>query len=254
MIIDTHAHLNVEDYESDINDVINRAKENNVLKVIVIGMDETTSLKAIQLSKDYSELYATAGLHPSEIHDSTITFLEPLLKTKKVVAIGECGIDLYWQSDDLDLQKEIFHKQIKLAIKYDLPLVIHTRNSFLEAYEMVLPYKGKVKGVFHCFSGTVEQAKKITDLGFYIGIDGPVTFKNGQNIQEIVENIDLKWLLVETDSPYLSPAPLRGKRNEPKNTVFIANKIAEIKGISIEEVEDQTTLNATKLFKLGDMD
>lgn len=251
MIIDTHAHLNTKEFEHDIDDVLSRAKANDVQLIMVIGMDLEHNLKAIDLAAKYEMIYATVGVHPGYVDTTTTEHLESLIKKNKVVAVGECGLDLYWTKDNLEIQKKVFIEQIELSIKYKLPLVIHTRNSFAEAYECLLPYKGKAFGVFHCFSSHVDDARKAIDLGFYIGIDGPITYKNANEIKEIVEQIDLSHMLVETDSPYLSPIPYRGKRNESSNIVEVVNKIAEIKQISVEEVKEVTTKNAKRLFQLG---
>ena len=251
MIVDTHAHLNVEDYNQDIEKVINNARENQVKKIIVIGMDEVSNEKAIQLARDHEMLFATVGVHPGYVDNHTTDHLESLLSEKKVVAIGECGIDLHWRQDNYDIQKQVFLEQIELAKRFHLPLVIHTRSSFEEAYQCLLPSKGKVTGVFHCFSSDLDDAKRAIELGFYIGIVGPITFKKAEELVDIVTNIDLKYILVETDSPYLAPMPFRGKRNEPAYTKYVVEKIAEIKGLTFEEVMNQTTINAHNLFNLG---
>ena len=251
MIVDTHAHLNTEDYQEDLEDVLIRSKMNDVNQIIVIGMDEETNLKAIELAEEHDMLFATVGVHPGYVDNQTTDHLESLLKNNKVVAIGECGIDLHWRQDNYELQRSIFIEQIELAKRFKLPLVIHTRSSFEEAYQCLVSSKGKVTGVFHCFSSNLKDAKRAIDLGFYIGIDGPITFKKAEDLVDIVQNIDLKHILVETDSPYLAPMPYRGKRNEPAHTKYVVEKIAEIKKISVEEVMKQTTENAYNLFNLG---
>jgi TatD DNase family protein len=251
MIVDTHAHLNSEEYNLDIEAVLKRAKLNDVLRIIVIGMDLFHNLKAIELAKMYEMIEATVGVHPSYVDYTSTDHLEELIEKHHVVAIGECGIDLYWNKDNVELQKKVFIEQIKLAEKYKLPLVIHTRSSFEEAYQCLLPFKGKVTGVFHCFSSDLVDAKRAIELGFYIGVDGPITYKNAKDIKEIVTALDLKHILVETDSPYLTPAPNRSKRNEPANLVDVVRTISELKGISIDEVKKQTTYNAIHLFNLG---
>jgi len=251
VIVDTHAHLNTEDYQEDLEDVLIRSKMNDVNQIIVIGMDEETNLKAIELAEEHDMLFATVGVHPGYVDNQTTDHLESLLNKKKVVAIGECGIDLHWRQDNYELQRSIFIEQIELAKRFKLPLVIHTRSSFEEAYQCLVSSKGKVTGVFHCFSSNLKDAKRAIDLGFYIGIDGPITFKKAEDLVDIVQNIDLKHILVETDSPYLAPMPYRGKRNEPAHTKYVVEKIAEIKKISVEEVMKQTTENAYNLFNLG---
>jgi len=251
MIIDTHAHLNTKDFESDLALVIDRAIKEDVTKVLVIGMDQASSKLAIQMAETYDMIYATIGLHPGYVDEETPDFIEHLLNHPKVVGIGECGLDFYWTKENKELQITYFKRQIDLAVQTKMPLVIHTRKSFVEAYEMLLPYKGLVTGVFHCFSSTLEDALKAIDLGFYIGIDGPITYKNNQELIRIVKGIDLNYLLVETDSPYLTPVPYRGKRNEPAFTKEVVQKIAEYTNQSFEDISKITTNNAHRLFKLG---
>ncbi|HAX02721.1 MAG: DNAase [Tenericutes bacterium GWC2_34_14] len=251
MIIDTHAHLNMEDYDLDIDYVLGKALKQEVSKVIVIGMEDVSNRVAIKLAEEHDMLYATVGIHPGYVDDDQdVERLKDYLNHSKVVAIGECGLDFYWRDDNKILQKDVFQKQIELAMEYQKPLVIHTRNSFQEAYDMVLPYKGQITGVFHCFSSDLDDAKKAVELGFMIGIDGPITFKNNETLKKIVEQIDLKHILVETDSPYLTPAPYRGKRNEPGNTRYVVEKIAEIKRMDIHDVASITTDNARRLFHI----
>jgi len=251
MIIDTHAHLNADEFKEDLEEVLSRAKANDVQLILVIGTDEESNKIAIQQAETHDMVYATVGVHPTSCDQSTTDHLNALMLNKKVVAIGECGLDLYWKKDNLALQKKVFIEQIELAKKTKLPLVIHTRDSFEEAYQCLLPYQNEVKGVFHCFSSGVIDAKRAIDLGFYIGIDGPVTYKKSTDLIEIVQQIDLKHILVETDSPYMTPTPYRGKRNEPGYVHLVVEKIAEIKGLTIEEVKRQTTQNAFDLFHLG---
>jgi TatD DNase family protein len=255
MITDTHAHLNDEMFDGDLIAVINRAKAEGITRVIVIGMDNQTSQKAIHIASGHEGLYATAGIHPGYVDDDQdILSIKDLAMKHQVVAIGETGLDLHWRKDNLDLQKDIFLAQIKLSIDLDLPLVIHTRDAFEEAYQMLLPFKGIAKGVFHCFSSTLEDAKKAIDLGFYIGIDGPLTYKKSDVVRSIVEEIPLDRLLVETDSPYLAPQSHRGKRNEPAYLIEVVDVIAKMKGMTIETIARMTTQNADTLFRLGGKD
>ena len=250
-MIDTHAHLNIEQYEENIDQIIQNAQKIGVNKIIVVGMDKKTSLKAIQLANQYDMIYATVGIHPSYVDNSNHNELNELYNKNKVVAVGEIGLDFYWREDNKKLQEQIFEEQIQKAIKLNLPVIIHTRNSFNETYNIVKKYKNQLRGVFHCFSSNLSDAKKVIDLGFYIGIDGPITFKNkNQNLVEIVKNIDLKHILIETDSPYLTPEPYRGKTNQPANVYYVAKKIAEIKKLSIDEVINTTSNNAKNLFNL----
>jgi TatD DNase family protein len=250
-MIDTHTHLNTDSFNDDVDLVIKRALNAGVKHILVIGMDQKANLKGIGLSQKYPMLHATVGIHPGSLEDENIEHVRKLVNQHDVVAIGECGLDFYWNQDNKDQQLMIFQQQIELAVQTKLPLIIHTRNSFKEAYDMLLPYKGQVTGVFHCFSSTLEDANKAIDLGFMIGLDGPVTYKNNQELKRIIEHVDLSHLLVETDSPYLAPVPFRGKRNEPSYLKYIVDQIAKIKGMPIEKIEQQTTKNAIHLFKLG---
>lgn len=250
-MIDTHAHLNMKDFQEDMDQVIESAKEKGLSHIIVIGMDHASSLRAIELAETYDIVYATVGLHPGYVDEDDVHFIKPLLSHPKVVGIGECGLDFYWQKDNELKQRKAFQYQIELAKETGLPLVIHTRNSFLEAYDMVYPFKGKIKGVFHCFSSHLEDAIKTIDLGFYIGIDGPITYKKNDELINIVKNIDLHYLLIETDSPFLTPTPLRGQRNEPGHVKFVLEKIADVLQLDVKTLDAQTTENTFKLFNLG---
>lgn len=251
MIVDTHAHLNMEDFDYDFDHVLGRALKSDVTKILVIGTDDASNRKAIALAEAHEMLYATVGIHPGYVDsDQDTERLRSLINHPKVVAIGECGLDFYWREDNKNRQIKIYEDQIKLAIEYKKPLVIHTRNSFKEAYETLIPYKGQVRGVFHCFSSDLADARKAIDLGFMIGIDGPITFKKNGVLKQIIEQVDLKHILVETDSPYMTPAPNRGKRNEPGFIRFVVEKIAEIKKMDVHEVAQITRQNAYQLFHL----
>jgi TatD DNase family protein len=251
MIVDTHAHLNTDEFKDDLESVLVRAKDNGIDKIICIGMDESSNHLAIEIAKKHEMVFSTVGVHPGYVDTSTTDHLESLLNQTKIVGIGECGLDFYWRKDNIELQKKVFQEHIDLAVKTKLPLIIHTRDSFTEAYEMLLPYKGKVTGVFHCFSSDYKDAKKAVDLGFYIGIDGPITYKKNEVLVDLIKHIDLNYIVVETDSPYMAPMPYRGKRNEPGNTKYVVEKIAEIKGLTVEEISRITTKNAHELFHLG---
>lgn len=250
MIIDTHAHLNMHQFDKDLDAVINNAKALDVGKMIVIGMDKYHNQRALFLAEKYDNLFAAIGVHPVDVNKLTVDDIIPYLGKDKVVAVGETGIDLYWNKDNLEKQKTYFVRQIELAIQYDLPIIIHTRNSFDEAYDCVKPYKGKLRGVFHSFSSGLKEAKMVIDLGLYIGISGVVTFPKAIELKEIVKEVSLEHLLLETDAPFLTPAPYRGKRNEPGYTFYVAREIANIKAIDIETVKKVTTENANKLFRL----
>ena len=249
MIIDTHAHLNTEPYEQDLDAFIKRANDADVKKIIVIGMNKKANTRAIELSKK-PNLYATVGLHPSDVSEGLDTdLLRAQVDNPKVVAIGEIGIDLYWVKDNLELQLQVFRKQIDLAIELNLPVVIHMRDSTKEIYDVIKEYPN-LRGVMHCFSASFEWAMKFIALGFYIGIGGPVTFKNNLEAKEVAKNIPINRLLVETDSPYLAPVPFRGKQNEPAYTRLVVEEIAKLRGLSLEEVSTMTTQNAMRLFKI----
>ena len=255
-LIDTHTHLFAKEFDNDINDVIQNAINMGVEKMLLPNIDSTTTESMINLCQKFPvNCYPMIGLHPCSVQrdnvEKEIEHIQDELKRNKFVAIGEIGIDLYWDKTTLDVQKEAFETQIKIAKDNNLPIVIHTRNSFNEAYEIVEKLNDKnLSGVFHCFSGTLDDAKKIIDLeSFYLGIGGVVTFKNG-GIDKIINQISLEHLVLETDAPYLTPVPNRGKRNESKYILDIAKKLAEIYNISIDEIAKITTHNANKLFKL----
>ena len=248
IMIDTHVHLNFEEYIDDLNMVIMNAEDQGVEKMIVVGIDEVSSAYAVTLAEQYPSVFASIGIHPSEAHIST-QFISSFVNHPKVVAIGECGIDLHYSSDNLKEQIETFKKQIELAIEYHKPIIVHSRSAVKECLDVLKPYQGKVRGVFHCFSGTLEEANRVIDLGMYIGLDGPITFKNAFDAKALAKHIDLKHILVETDSPYLSPDPLRGRRNEPANVKYVIRALAKIKGMNVEDVDDITTNNAVALFK-----
>lgn len=248
-MIDTHAHINTKEFDNRLDEVLMNAKLNGVDKILVVGMDTYHNLRAIELASTFDNLYASVGIHPTSL-GGQVKELLPLFKHKKVVAVGETGIDLYWDKSNLDEQIKYFTEQIELAISLNLPIIVHTRNSFNEAYECLLPYKGKIKGVFHSFSSDIEDAKKAIELGFLIGISGVVTFKKATELHEIVEKIDISHMILETDSPYLAPVPFRGKMNEPGYTKYVLETVSKIKNMKIHEVDKITTLNAMKLFQL----
>jgi len=248
MLIDTHLHLSEEPYE-EIDNIINQAKLNNVNTYILGGTSVIDNDLNIEISKHYQGMYLTLGYHPSEANDISLKDIN-LLKTQlkqnsKVVAIGEIGLDYHYDNIDKEKQKELFKMQLQIAQDYDLPVVIHMRDATSEVLEILKAYQ--VKGVFHCFSGSLETAKEIIKMGFYLGIGGVVTFSNS-NLKKIVKELSLDHIVLETDSPYLSPS--RGKKNNPANIKIIAQYLADLKEISLEEVTAITTRNATSLFDL----
>ena len=248
MIIDTHMHIFDERYENT-EEIINNALENNVKKMIVVGFDKESSLKALELSKKYDFIYLSVGLHPSEVkkeEDKELSWLTDILKSEKVVSVGEIGLDYYWDKSFKDEQKYYFEKQIEIAKEYDLPIIVHCRDAVQDCYNILKD--SNVKGVMHCYSGSLEMAREFTKKGYYLGIGGVVTFKNAVEIKKVVEGIDLSYLLSETDSPYLTPVPYRGKLNQPAYTKYVVEEIAKIKNLPVLEVEEILEENTKKLF------
>lgn len=248
MIIDTHIHLNDERYLDILDEVIEEAKNNDVLKMIVVGYDYQSSKKAIELANQYPFLYAAVGLHPSEVHKNgeNIDWLNGLIKDKKVVAIGEIGLDYYWDKTYVDLQKELFIKQLELAKVNNLPVSIHSRSASSDTFTILKDHQ--VKGVLHCYSQSLEMAREYVKLGYFLGIGGVVTFQNSKELVSVVSEIDLKWMVVETDAPYLAPHPFRGKLNKPAYLKYIIEKIANIKNMEVEEVKKIIEENTYNLF------
>lgn len=252
MYIDTHSHIFIE-YYSDIKKFIEDARENNVLKMITCGCDINSNEEVLKLVNNYDEIYGSIGFHPEDVNnfkDSYYKFLENNINNNKIVAIGEIGLDYHYDDTNKDLQKEVFIKQLDMAVRYNKPVIIHSRDSIQDTLDIIKLYRGKLKGVVHCFSSSIEIAREITKLGLYIGVGGIVTFKNAKNIIEVINNIDLKYILLETDCPYLTPEPYRKYINESKYIPIISNKIADIKGIGEEVVRDITTSNAKMLFDI----
>ncbi len=254
ILVDTHSHIYLNEFDNDREQVIKNAFNNNVTKILLPNIDSSSVVPLLKLVKDYPyNFFPMIGLHPTSVKSNYLEELENVelwLKKEKFYAIGETGIDLYWDKTFKNQQIDAFEKQIELAIKHDLPVVIHARNSFEMIYDIVKNYKNsKLRGVFHCFTGDIEQAEKIISLGFKLGIGGIVTFKNS-GLDNVVQKIDLKNIILETDSPYLSPAPKRGKRNESANIIYIAEKIAQLQNVTINKVAEETTQNAKEIFNI----
>ncbi len=252
IFIDTHAHLFTEEFDSDRHEVIRNAFQNKVEKIILPNIDEDSIEKLISLADTYpNNCFPLAGLHPTSVNSSFRIQLDNIvtwMNKKKFFGIGETGIDLYWDKTYLTEQTDSFTFHLELAINKKLPVVIHVRNSFREVIHVVKKYhQPDLKGIFHCFSGTIQEANEIIDLGFKLGIGGVLTFKNS-NLPEVVKDINLNHIVLETDSPYLAPVPKRGKRNESANITYIAKRLAEIKGMDIAEIASKTTRNAVELF------
>jgi TatD DNase family protein len=254
--IDTHAHLYSEQFKDDRNEVIENAIQNGVTKMLLPNISSQYTTAMMDLCETYPDnCFPMMGLHPCDVKADTIKkellHVEEMLQKEKFIAIGEIGLDLYWDKTTLEIQKEAFIYQIELAKKHQLPIAIHVRESFTEAIKIIEKLNDEnLSGVFHCFTGNEEDAKRVINLGnFYLGIGGVLTFKNA-GLDKTIKKIDMKYLILETDAPYLTPSPNRGKRNESKYIVNIAEKLSEVKGISIEEVARITTENAHNLFKI----
>ncbi len=249
MMIDTHCHLDIDDYE-DVDKVISNMNENIM---IASGCNMKTNMRVIELIKNHSNIYGTIGIHPDEISstiEEDIKFIELNLNNPKIVGVGEIGLDYYWNKDNKDQQINVFIKQINLAKKFNKPIVIHSREATEDTYNILRDNLGFTKATLHCYSSSLEMAKKFKELGIKFGIGGVLTFKNSSKLQEVVKGLDLEDLVLETDSPYLTPEPYRGKKNEPSNVIYVAKKIAEIKNISVEEVLEITSQNAVTQFDL----
>lgn len=252
MFIDTHTHLYSEEFNTDRTHIIKKAITSGVKKMYLPNIDSTSIEGMLQLEKEFPvNCFAMMGLHPCSVNEnveSELKLVEEWLGKRKFCAVGEIGIDLYWDKTFFEQQKMAFKKQIDWALKYELPIVIHCRDAFDEIFEILSSYNKLPKGIFHCFSGNLEQANKIISLNkFKLGIGGVVTFKNS-GLDKVVEQIDMSHLVLETDSPYLAPVPFRGKRNESGYLVMIAEKVAALKNLSIAEVAEVTSNNADKIF------
>ena len=255
MLFDTHVHLNSKMYEEDMDAVIERAFAAGVTHMAVIGFDIPSSRRAIEIAEAYDGIYAVVGIHPSDAKTATPEVwpeLRVLLTHPKVVALGEIGFDYYHDTSFNDIQHDVFMKQLEIAHEMDMPIVVHMRDSVQDTYEMLRDYGQGLTGVCHCYSGDALMLPKFLELGFYIGLDGPVTFKNASSVHEVAKVVPLDKLVVETDGPYLTPTPYRGKRNEPAYVEYVARAIAEIKGVSYEEVCRVTTKNGLQLYRLSE--
>ncbi len=266
-MIDTHCHLEMDAFDNDRENVIKRAREAGLEAVITIGSDFEGCKGAVELANKYDFIYASVGIHPHDAKDFTEEIFNqikewttplhpPLSKGRqqrgKVVAIGEIGLDYHYDHSPREIQKDVFKKQLYYAKEINLPVIIHSREAKKDTIK-ILEESGVTKGVMHCFSGDMEMAERIMNMGFYISIAGPVTFKNAAKLREIAKAIPDDYLLIETDAPYLTPEPLRGKRNEPAFVVHTAKFIAELRGISYKDIDRITTLNTKRLFGIGEM-
>ncbi|HSH25093.1 MAG TPA: TatD family hydrolase [Massilibacterium sp.] len=254
MLFDTHAHLNAEQFNEDREETIKRAIDAGVSNILVVGFDNETIDGAIELAEQYDFIYAAIGWHPVDAIDATeqdFKRIEQLASHKKVVALGEMGLDYHWDKSPKEIQKEVFRRQIQIAKKVNLPIIIHNREATQDCIQILREEKAnEVGGIMHCFSGSVETAEECVKLNFHISLGGPVTFKNARQPKEVAKEIPLHRLLIETDCPYLAPHPYRGKRNESAYVKLVAEQIAELKGLSYEEVANKTTDNAKQLFRI----
>lgn len=253
MLIDSHAHLEMPPFDRDRDAVIRRAKEAGVETIVTVGTTVKDCRKALEITCRYPGVYAVIGVHPHEvkgIDGGTYDSLKGMAKQEKVVAYGEIGLDFFRNLSPRGIQLHRFREQLELAEELNLPVVIHDRDAHRETVDLLKGWKGVRRGVIHCFSGDYAMAKQCIDLGFYISIPGTVTFEKNEKLRSIVRDLPLESLLVETDCPYLTPNPFRGKRNEPAYVVHTARKVAEIKGRSFEEVAAATTANAKRIFNI----
>jgi len=251
-LIDTHAHIYLSEFDNDRSAVVENAKLAGVGLIVMPAIDSKTHVAMMELEQQYSTCKSMIGLHPCSVQDKNeeeLNIVEHWLNKREFIAIGEIGLDLYWDKTFIDQQYEAFHHQIALAINHHLPIVIHSRNAIDECLEVVKQYPG-LTGVFHCFSGNLYQVEQIIQTGFLLGIGGVITYKNA-GLDKVIKEIGLDSLVLETDAPYLSPVPFRGKRNESSYLIYIAQKIAGITNKEVDEIALVTSQNAMKLFKLS---
>lgn len=248
MYIDTHCHV-LNEYYDDIEMVISECRNNDIEKIIVNGCDINSNREVLELVSEYDIVYGAIGFHPTELHnfkEEYFKFLEDNIDNPKIVAVGEIGLDYHYDNTDKEKQVYIFKKQLDIASKYNKPIIVHSRDSIQDTYNILKKYR--LTGSIHCFSGSVEMAREFVKIGYKLGIGGIITYKNAKTIKEVVKDIDLSYILLETDSPYLTPSLYRGEDNSPKYIPIIANEIASIKGISNKEVAGTTTANAEATF------
>ncbi len=252
MLIDSHAHIQLDRFDGDRAAVLERAHSAGVHAILTIGFDLETSRGAISLAERYEQVYATVGMHPHDaknLDDEALQILRELAAHPKVLALGEMGLDYYRDLSPRPIQKKAFEQQLDLAEELDLPIVIHNREAYHDILPILQARRGRVRGVMHCFSGDVEIMHKSLDLGFYIGVGGPVTYRKSDALQAVAREVPANRLLVETDCPWLAPQFRRGKRNEPAYVRAIAEKIADLRGVGLEEIGEITTRNFEELFR-----
>ena len=254
MLIDSHAHLDDERFDKDRDQIIKSLKEEGIELVINPGADVGSSIKAVALAEKYPNVYAAVGVHPHDaktMDENTIDLLRSFTNREKVVAIGEIGLDYYYDNSPRDIQRKRFREQLDLAKEVGLPVIIHSRDAAKDTFDILKEAQdGTLKGVMHCYSGSVEMAREYINLGFYISLAGPATFKNARVAMDVAKVVPIDRLLIETDSPYLTPEPHRGKRNEPAYVRYVAGTIAELRGMTFEELARKTAENTKRLFNI----
>ena len=250
-MIDTHAHIYLREFDKDRDQIITNARVAGIDKILLPAIDSNTHDLMLEVERNFGECIPMIGLHPCSVkknYDRELEIVKDYLQERPFIAVGEIGLDLHWDVSFINQQYDAFHKQIEMAIQHNIPIVIHSRNAIKECIEVVKQYPD-ARGVFHCFSGTEQEARQITAMQFMLGIGGVVTFKNA-GLDKVIEEIGITSIILETDAPYLAPVPYRGKRNEPAYTRIIAEKISNITGQSVKEIEELTTANAIRLFNL----
>ena len=256
---DSHSHYNDEKFDEDREEIIKDTYESGVTKFVCAGYNIESSLFSLELSKKYDFIYSICGISPNDIPQSEeelwkdiakITKIVKENKSKKLVAIGEIGLDYYWNKENKELQKEAFEKQIDLANELELPIVIHSRDASVDIIEMIRNHKVNKAGIFHCCQPNQEMVRQALELGYYISFAGPITFKNSRNAPDVIKMVPLDRILIETDSPYLTPEPNRGKRNDCRNVKYVAQKIAELKNVPLEKIANITYDNAKRIFEI----
>lgn len=254
MIFETHAHYDDKAFDDDRDALLSSMQENGIGAIVNVGASLTSTAASIRLAEKYPFVYAAAGVHPNEtaeLNEETFAWLREQCLHQKVVAVGEIGLDYYWDEPSHEIQKMWFARQLELAREAKKPVIIHSRDAAKDTFDMMAAHKaGEIGGVVHCFSYSAEMAQEYVKMGFYIGVGGVVTFKNGRKLKEVAEAVPIEKILLETDSPYLSPEPNRGKRNSSLNIPYIAQKIAEIKGLSYDEVVAATEENARRMYRI----
>ena len=253
MIFDSHAHYDSQQFDEDREELLLSMEANGVGTIVNAGASWDSVTEVVELAQKYPFMYAAVGVHPDEVgalDDERFEYMKAQCKKDKVVAVGEIGLDYYWDNESHDVQKKWFIKQLELARELDLPVIIHSRDAAADTLEIMKEYGQGLRGVIHCFSYSIELAREYVKMGYHIGIGGVVTFKNGRKLKEIAAEIPLERILLETDCPYLAPVPFRGKRNDSHYISYVAQEIAELKGISYEEVVAQTEKNGKELFQV----